>query len=114
MSFQTDADDPAADIDVHHRRRVSTETKSSFKTSEFFAYLAAAVAGVLVASHGRLAVLRCCAHRGRRVDRIERDDPSWGDRTARIDCGGRSPCHRDRAVDDRRWRRARTRPAIDY
>jgi hypothetical protein len=49
MSFQTHADDPAADIDVHHRRRVSTETKSSFKTTEFFAYLAA-VAGVLVAS----------------------------------------------------------------
>jgi hypothetical protein len=46
MSFQTDADDPAAHIDGHHRRRVSTETKSSFKTSEFFAYLAAAVAGV--------------------------------------------------------------------
>jgi hypothetical protein len=32
-----------------YTRRVSTETKASFKTSEFFAYLAAVV-GVLVAS----------------------------------------------------------------
>lgn len=48
------------------------------------------------------------------MDRIERDDSSWGHRTARTDCGGRCARHRKRAVDDRRWRRARTRPAIDY
>ena len=40
--------------DTNHRvatptRRVSTETKSSYKTTEFFAYLAAVI-GVLVAS----------------------------------------------------------------
>jgi hypothetical protein len=33
-----------------HRRRLSTETKASFKTTEFFAYLAA-VAGVLIAAN---------------------------------------------------------------
>jgi hypothetical protein len=33
----------------HHRRRLSTETKAAFKTTEFFAFLAAVV-GVLIAS----------------------------------------------------------------
>jgi hypothetical protein len=33
----------------HSSRRLSTETKASFKTTEFFAYLAA-VAGVLIAA----------------------------------------------------------------
>jgi hypothetical protein len=33
----------------HSSRRVSTETKASFKTTEFFAFLAA-VAGVLIAA----------------------------------------------------------------
>ncbi|MFF1280450.1 hypothetical protein ACFVY4_06635 [Streptomyces sp. NPDC058299] len=37
------------DAPVHHTRRLSTETKAAFKTSEFFAYLAAVVA-VLIAS----------------------------------------------------------------
>jgi hypothetical protein len=39
----------AADFDDAPRRRLSTETKASFKTTEFFAYLATVV-GVLVAS----------------------------------------------------------------
>ncbi|MFJ6722425.1 MULTISPECIES: hypothetical protein [unclassified Streptomyces] len=37
------------DAPVHHSRRLSTETKAAFKTTEFFAYLAAVVA-VLIAS----------------------------------------------------------------
>ena len=37
------------DREAHAERRVSTETKSSYKTTEFFAYIAAVV-GVLVAS----------------------------------------------------------------
>jgi hypothetical protein len=49
MSFQTHSDAPVGDVELGHRRRLSTETKASFKTTEFFAYIAA-VAGVLVAS----------------------------------------------------------------
>ena len=42
---------PGSDVgqDVHRPRRATTETKASFKTTEFFAYLAA-VLGVLIAS----------------------------------------------------------------
>jgi hypothetical protein len=52
MSFSTHAsstDGTAADVDHTPRRRLSTETKASFKTTEFFAYLGAVV-GVLLAS----------------------------------------------------------------
>ena len=41
--------DPATDA-PRPRRRLSTETKSAFKTTEFYVYLAA-VAGVLIASY---------------------------------------------------------------
>ena len=41
--------DGTADLDATPRRRLSTETKASFKTTEFFAYLGA-VLGVLLAS----------------------------------------------------------------
>lgn len=52
MSFSTQS--PAADnavvgLDDAPRHRLSTETKASFKTTEFFAYLGAVV-GVLMAS----------------------------------------------------------------
>ena len=52
MSFSTQspaADNAVADLDDAPRRRLSTETKASFKTTEFFAYLGAVV-GVLLAS----------------------------------------------------------------
>jgi hypothetical protein len=49
MPVRTPSDEPVADREVPRRRRLPTETKSSFKTTEFFAYLAA-VAGVLLAS----------------------------------------------------------------
>jgi len=39
----------AADVEEAPRRRLSTETKASFKTTELFAYLGAVV-GVLLAS----------------------------------------------------------------
>lgn len=42
-------DGAPADLDDAPRRRLSTETKASFKTTEFFAYLGAVV-GVLMAS----------------------------------------------------------------
>jgi hypothetical protein len=41
--------DDTADVDATQRRRLSTETKASFKTTEFFAYLGSVV-GVLLAS----------------------------------------------------------------
>jgi hypothetical protein len=43
------ADSAVVDLDDAPRRRLSTETKASFKTTEFFAYLGAVV-GVLLAS----------------------------------------------------------------
>jgi hypothetical protein len=43
------ADSAVVDLDDAPRRRLSTETKASFKTTEFFAYLGAVV-GVLMAS----------------------------------------------------------------
>jgi hypothetical protein len=52
VSFSTqspDADNAVVDLDDAPRRRLSTETKASFKTTEFFAYLGAVV-GVLLAS----------------------------------------------------------------
>lgn len=52
MSFSTQspaADSAVVDLDDAPGRRLSTETKASFKTTEFFAYLGAVV-GVLVAS----------------------------------------------------------------
>ena len=52
MSFSTQAsnvDAPAADLNDAPRRRLSTETKASFKTTEFFAYIGAVV-GVLLTS----------------------------------------------------------------
>jgi hypothetical protein len=55
ISTQTPAADNAVvdgavvDLDDAPRRRLSTETKASFKTTEFFAYLGAVV-GVLMAS----------------------------------------------------------------
>lgn len=52
MSFSTQspaADNAVVDLDDAPRRRLSTETKASFKTTEFFAYLGAVV-GVLMAS----------------------------------------------------------------
>jgi hypothetical protein len=48
-STQTSPDGRAVDIDDRPRRRLSTETKASFKTTEFFAYIGAVV-GVLLAS----------------------------------------------------------------
>ena len=52
MSFPTQspaADRAVVDFDDAPRRRLSTETKASFKTTEFFAYLGAVV-GVLLTS----------------------------------------------------------------
>jgi hypothetical protein len=52
MSLSTQApavDDTSAVLDDAPRRRLSTETKASFKTTELFAYLGAVV-GVLMAS----------------------------------------------------------------
>ena len=52
MSFSTQspaADSAVVDLDDAPQRRLSTETKASFKTTEFFAYLGAVV-GVLMAS----------------------------------------------------------------
>lgn len=54
MSYQTHSTnvgvgDTGADIDTAPRRRLSTETKASFKTTEFFAYVGS-VLGVLVAA----------------------------------------------------------------
>jgi hypothetical protein len=52
VSFPTQspaADNAVVDLDDAPRRRLSTETKASFKTTEFFAYLGAVV-GVLMAS----------------------------------------------------------------
>ena len=52
MSMSTQApsiDSPVSDHDDTPQRRLSTETKASFKTTEFFAYLGAVV-GVLLAS----------------------------------------------------------------
>jgi len=50
LSTQSPAvDDTSTQLDDAPRRRLSTETKASFKTSELFAYLGA-VAGVLLAS----------------------------------------------------------------
>lgn len=52
MSFSTQApsvDGRVSDLDDTPRRRLSTETKASFKTTEFFAYIGAVV-GVLLAS----------------------------------------------------------------
>ena len=52
MSLSTQApavDDTSTVLDDAPRRRLSTETKASFKTTEFFAYLGAVV-GVLMAS----------------------------------------------------------------
>jgi hypothetical protein len=52
MSFSTparDVGDTATGIDDAPRRRLSTETKASFKTTELFAYIASVVA-VLLAS----------------------------------------------------------------
>ena len=52
MSFSTQAssvDGRGSDFDDTPRRRLSTETKASFKTTEFFAYVGAVV-GVLLAS----------------------------------------------------------------
>ena len=52
MSLSTQApriDDTSTALDDAPRRRLSTETKASFKTSELFAYLGAVV-GVLMAS----------------------------------------------------------------
>jgi hypothetical protein len=43
------ADNAVVGLDDAPRRRLSTETKASFKTTEFFAYLGAVV-GVLMAS----------------------------------------------------------------
>jgi hypothetical protein len=48
MSTHT-AQTSSADRGAIHERRLSTETKASFKTTEFFAYVAAVV-GVLAAS----------------------------------------------------------------
>jgi fucose permease len=52
VSFSTQAsnvDGRVSDLDDTPRRRLSTETKASFKTTEFFAYVGAVV-GVLLAS----------------------------------------------------------------
>ena len=52
MSLSTHApavDDTSTQLDGAPRRRLSTETKASFKTTELFAYLGAVV-GVLMAS----------------------------------------------------------------
>jgi hypothetical protein len=50
LSTQSPAADSAVvELDGAPRRRLSTETKASFKTTEFFAYLGAVV-GVLIAS----------------------------------------------------------------
>ena len=52
MSFSTQSpasDSAVVDLDGAPPRRLSTETKASFKTTEFFAYLGAVV-GVLMAS----------------------------------------------------------------
>ena len=52
MSISTQspaADNAVVDLDDAPRRRLSTETKASFNTTEFFAYLGAVV-GVLMAS----------------------------------------------------------------
>ena len=50
LSTQVPAvDDSSSVVDDAPRRRLSTETKASFKTTEFFAYLGAVV-GVLLAS----------------------------------------------------------------
>jgi hypothetical protein len=52
MSTSPRANTPDGDRTNHHTaptRRLSTETKASFKTTEFFTYLAA-VAGVLIAA----------------------------------------------------------------
>jgi hypothetical protein len=48
-STQTSPDGRAVDIENLPHRRLSTETKASFKTTEFFAYIGAVV-GVLLAS----------------------------------------------------------------
>ena len=52
MAFSTQSpavDDTSTVLDDAPRRRLSTETKASFKTTELFAYLGAVV-GVLLAS----------------------------------------------------------------
>ena len=52
MAFSTQSpavDDTSTVLDEAPRRRLSTETKASFKTTELFAYLGAVV-GVLLAS----------------------------------------------------------------
>ncbi len=52
MSFSAPAsnvDAPAADVNDAPRRRLSTETKASFKTTEFLAYIGAVI-GVLFTS----------------------------------------------------------------
>jgi hypothetical protein len=52
VSFSTQSpatDSAVVDLDDAPRRRLSTEAKASFKTTEFFAYLGAVV-GVLMAS----------------------------------------------------------------
>jgi hypothetical protein len=52
VSFSTQSpatDSAVVDLDDAPRRRLSTETKASFKTTEFYAYLGAVV-GVLMAS----------------------------------------------------------------
>ena len=52
MAFSTQspaAEDTSTVLDEAPRRRLSTETKASFKTTELFAYLGAVV-GVLLAS----------------------------------------------------------------
>ncbi len=50
LPTQTSSVDGAvAEFDDRPRRRLSTETKASFKTTEFFAYIGAVV-GVLLAS----------------------------------------------------------------
>ena len=48
-AFDTTTGAHAGDHDVRPARRISTETKSSYKTTELIAYVAAVV-GVLVAS----------------------------------------------------------------
>ena len=56
MSTQTSPRVGAADLDTHNGarpsgiRRLSTETKAAFKTTEFFAYLAV-VTGLLIAGN---------------------------------------------------------------
>jgi hypothetical protein len=44
----TDRDAPGATAPRHTSRRLSTETKAAFKTTEFFAYIAV-LAGILIA-----------------------------------------------------------------